>query len=174
MKITFDLDIDDILAFQNYQITHSEAFKRRIVIIRFFALMIALFILVYSYGGKFNMQFVLLIVILVLIVGWWFSFVPKIIKSRALSKNRKRLQKQKETNPALFSERSMTFTDEDFFLENEKTSLTMKWSAIDRVVRDADYAFLFCSNSEVFIIPYRKLTTENAQRVNAFINTKFD
>lgn len=156
IHLLFDLDIDDLLAFQDYYNENSTEFKRMQLIIRFLLPVICLLIFLF-FCYKDGIQTALIIGALYLPISiWWIIYMPKLVRKNSLKRNRKALEKQQKTDPS-FGYRDMFFDDDGIRIKNKGIDTSIKWSRVVRIVQKEDYFYLFLSDREAFIVPIKKI-----------------
>lgn len=174
MRISFDFDVDDIVAYRRYINDHSKAFGRTITIIKWIIPVVCvLVLLILGLAKGTGVAFIVTGIIYLLISVWWVIYIPKKVKENSLKKTRKAILKQKENNPGLFGNREMFFSDENVRVVTATADSTVKLSTIRSAVKTDDHYFLFISDIEAFIIPHRKINEEDNRSLNTFLQTRY-
>lgn len=159
MRISFNLDINDVLAFQSYYNENSAPFKKSLIFIRFLlpVFCILIFLIFFFKDGPTVSLYVFGLFYLAVSI-WWILYIPERTKKNVLKKNRKELLKQQQNDPSSFGHREMIFADEGVSLKTSTTDFFTKWMKISRVVQYEKHFFLFLSEREALIIPLSKLS----------------
>ena len=175
VRIAFDYDVDDAVAYAQYYYGQSKIFQRAIIIVKWcFPVLSALVLFILGLLGKKSFILITGIIYLLLSV-WWMWYIPGKIKKNSLKKARKKLLEQQRKNPIFFGNREMFFSKDDGIRTvSQASDTTIKLSAIINVVKADDYYFLFVSDIEALVIPIRKIGEENNRSLNAFLRTHYN
>ena len=158
LTVTFDFDIDDMMAFQENYLTNSKRFKN----MRLFAILVLPIVsvmLLLWLGIRDGMSTKLIIVAIFLLTASiiWGIIMRSSIKSRSLSKIRKNIIQNDKDNTIILGIREMRFDENGIFLKADKSESLTKWTAVLKVVKGIKYYHLYIASISAFVVPLDKI-----------------
>ena len=173
MRIAFDYEVDDAVAYAQYCYGQSKIFQRGITIVKWCFPVLSVLVLFFL-GFLVKKSLVIVTGVIYLLVSvWWIWYIPGKMRKNSLKKARKKLMEQQHQNPIFFGNREMFFSEDGIRTVTQASDSTVKLSAVINVVKTDDYYFLFVSDIEALVIPIQKIGEENNRSLNVFLNTYF-
>lgn len=167
MKISFELTMEDWMAFQENYFSQSKYVKRTKILIT--AMGSTLFIIValwefFEVNRNYYMIGIYLIFSLV-----WLVFLPKSFDKSYLKEAKKMLEEG--DNSALLGIHHIELTNEYFLVKEPGTEYKTHWSTIKKVLENEKYIFIYITSASACIIPKFKIEN-NKEKVAEFIKIK--
>jgi hypothetical protein len=167
MKISFELTIDDWMAFQKHYLSTSKQFKQtKIFVIMMVPVILLIFSLFQYFKGEFNYYTIAIYIIISL---FWFFFYPKQFDKSCLKKTKKMLEEG--NNSALLGIHNIEFNDDYFFVKEPGSEYKTNWSAINKVEENDKYIFIYITSVSACIIPKFKIG-DKKEKIVEFIKKK--
>jgi hypothetical protein len=171
MEVEYSLELEDLLAFNDYRNAHSPTFGRQQLTVRLAVpiMLAGLWVLLSGIVGGFVGPSVWIILgLLIGLVGAVFVFSYPALLRRRIRRLVQRLYMEGQ-NRGLFTRRRMTITPETVTDATEVSVTTMKWVAVERIVVDQRHAFFYTSAASAFILP--KAAFETEEEFQEFVET---
>ena len=165
MKISFDIGIEDSMAFYRHFFDTDPNVRKQWRQPYFIGP--ALFTILGLVLTTIGMWFPLIVSTVFVIV--WLLFYPRFIRSMWLKKVREQLL----SGGGLPENRMMEFTGEQ--VTNEipgKAHETLQWDLFVKSVETTDYFFLYVSNTQVVIVPKRTMSAAEVDELTQLLNNK--
>lgn len=160
MKLEYDFDLNDWMAFQENFLTNSKQFARTKRIVTWMLPFMALSILVIEYNlGKFNP---FLAGLLLFACVLWVIFYPKRFKNSTMKRAKKMLSEG--DNSGYLGKHEIEFTNDEIKSTIPQSSTTMNWDGIRQYIETDQYYFLYNLAASALIIPKFKLKITNAEK----------
>ncbi|TGL63718.1 YcxB family protein [Leptospira sarikeiensis] len=153
IRIEFDQDLQDALAFHEEYIKHSKDFKRLRIYISLLAPIIGLVSVLNRYfkEGIFDPYSVIAYGIISVLGAY---LIPKYIAFRTLRRTRRMYEEG--DNSSLLSKTILEFSDEGISATKRDSQSTIQWSGIQKFVERENYYFLYTSSVNAIVIPKAK------------------
>ncbi|MCL1943650.1 MAG: YcxB family protein [Candidatus Azobacteroides sp.] len=159
MRIVFDLDIDDMMAFQENFLTHYKQFKyiRLFVVLLLPAALLFMFLIFHAKEGGMTGKLTGFGIFFMVLSGLWIVVMWKQFLKMSLKNTRKMILKNAKNNPIVLGEREMVFDEKGISVKTSKSETWTDWSAIFKVEKNVDYYYLYVTNMNAFVVPIRKI-----------------
>ncbi|MCP4405161.1 MAG: YcxB family protein [bacterium] len=148
MTLTFDVQMADIVAFNQYHFQHSPAVQRGRK--RIMAGIIIGIVISMIYGGVYEHS--LVYVITSAILGIVLLYIASKITHYHSARSIQHIFKE-GTNKTMLGRHTLNVTDEGLTEITEYTTTHIKWEGIERIVSTPDYTFVYLSAVTAAIIP---------------------
>jgi hypothetical protein len=160
MKLVYDFDLNDWMAFQENYLDHSKQFLRTKRIVTWMFPFIWLSIIVVEYNlGKFSpIGAGIFFVASVL----WVLFYPKRYKNSALKRAKKLLSEG--DNSGYLGQHEIELTDESIKTTVPQSSSAIDWNGIKKYLETDQYYFLYNTAASALIIPKFKLKISDTEK----------
>ncbi len=161
MTVEYELNNDDLLAFNLFVCKTSPSFMRRNIYLPqvFLPFPIAVFLLIL--WSRNNLKSILIGLISSLI---WFFIVPKVEWWYTKKSILKLLNEGDNTGSV-----SLTLSPDQVRIKTDSGEAVYKWSKINKIVETEDYIYLFITNIFAIIIPKRSFSDESS--LSTFVKT---
>lgn len=160
MKVTFDLSIEDWMAFQEYYKGKKAPFYKFIMpLLIICAVVIIVLNLIYLQDKEASLMTIISFFLLLTIFYLFF------LKKKSKTQLKKVALEIKERNPDAFGPREMVFNENGIDIQATNSHKTLTWEDMDQYEEDKDYYFLFSQKGVVYIIPKRDIHTADFQSV---------
>lgn len=164
MKISFDINVEDLIAFNNHYYSTDPRVRKQIlryrIIIPVFYLLCGV---MFSYNGDYwNWTFLIGFGVAALL---WSLFWPMWGRKRWLKRVRKEILQPE--NSLWFGRRDMELDDEEVTVVTEKGTETCLWSAFIKSSEAEDYFFLFQTPRQALVIPKSKITPAEVEELRS-------
>jgi len=164
MRVVFDVDMADVIAFNKHYILESKAVKKSNVIL---LLICAVpFIISLIFGSGYS-GFVFPILFLIFGIIYVFKLRSQILLRRA----EKELSKPENINA--FGTFEMEFNDEEIKINESELNTILKWNAIKRLDETPEYFFLYISSLNAYSIPKKKISANETEELNVIFKKYF-
>jgi len=166
MEISFENNVDDIIALTRRTLETNSTYKRgRISYIYGSPLLILLIFTVYAYVGKQPAYITGGIVAAVFSFVWYWYFYRNY--------PRKAVEKMQKDKPQkdVFCRHEVTITPEGIAERTAETQSFQKWSALLEITYTPEHIFLFTTPATAHVIPLRELGSSLFQQVGDEIRT---
>lgn len=164
MKIRFETTIEDVIAFQRFHYANSPAWRRQVwtqslllpvVLVVFLALIVLSIVLATRDDPGPNLLWVVPlfafgIPFLVISIGWVF-FIRWFL-NRALGRNTRKFLAE-GSNRIMFGWREMELVDGRLFVNTELVQTNLDLRAIEKIVSNGDYTFVYIASMSAYMIP---------------------
>lgn len=171
MKLEFDFDLNDWMAFQENYLDNSKQFKRTKRIVTWMLPFVAISVIVIEYNlGTFKP---LLAALLLPACVLWVIFYPKRFKNSTMKRAKKLLSEG--DNSSYLGKHEIEITTDLIKTTVPKSSSTMSWDGITKSIETDQYYFLYTTVASALIIPKFKLNITDAEKseLDRLIKTKF-
>ena len=171
MEVEYSLDMEDLLAFNQYLNSQSPSL-RRVHLMRRLTLAIALAVLwvflCVELGGDIGPGACVILGLLLGLVNVVFFFLYPV---RFRQRTRRLVERMymEGQNLGLFTRRRMTITPETVTDATEVSVRTMKWVAVEKIAVDQRHAYFYVSAASAFILPKAAFATE--EEFQEFVET---
>jgi hypothetical protein len=165
-EVTFELQMEDVLALSIYQYRTSPFFRgrRRIVYLVCPVLLLTMaWLLVESQGRWTDAVFGLIALAAVIFV---LGSPP--IYQRLIRRNTAKVYAE-GSNRALLSMRQVRIDPAFFTQRSELMETIVRWAAVERIVVEKDYAYVFIAAYQAFILPRKAFPGD--QQFHSFVET---
>lgn len=170
MTITFDFDIDDMMAFQENFLTNSKYLKKAEIFVALLLPVMLMMLFLYYWTHKEMSPILIGIGIFFVIVAiMWVRIIKKKFIKNVLARTRKILLENEKDNSIVFGIMEMTFDEKGIFVKTPKTESLTKWIAVLKVVKDLNYYYLYFSRMTAFVIPIQKIG-DSKKELDTIIN----
>ncbi|MBK9593323.1 MAG: YcxB family protein [Crocinitomicaceae bacterium] len=160
MKLVYDFDLNDWMAFQENYLDNSKQFLRTKRIVTWMFPFIWLSIIVVEYNlGKFNSVGAGLFFIASVL---WVLFYPKRYKNSALKRAKKLLAEG--DNSGYLGKHEIELNNQEIKSTVPQSSTIMNWDGIKRYIETDQYYFLYNTAASALIIPKFKLKISDAEK----------
>jgi hypothetical protein len=170
MNIEYDVNINDIVEFNLFNLKHHPQLKKRLQILRiaYFILSVALvaigLVMISKSGNSTGILF------LVFGVGLFVYYLYQFSGSRVRKRITKAVRNQYKKIPnEEICRHNLTISDAGIHVVTDYHDSTTQWSAITEIVRTEYYIYLFLLPGKAWIIPYRALGSD--EKFNRFAET---
>ncbi|NRA38034.1 MAG: YcxB family protein [Planctomycetes bacterium] len=165
MKVSFELTMDDWIAFNTYYLYNSKEVRRTKTCVQLFAPALVLMLLMYSFVN--DEMTVIPTVLLLLYAVAWFVFYPKRFYKNAIRKTM-RIMKEGD-NSGFLGAHEISFNDEGFTCVEPESTQMYKWSAVKQTGENDDYIFLYVTAVSAVILPKEKFFSDLCDVKNILI-----
>jgi len=166
MEIKYNLTEEDYIHFNLFHIKNSKTAIRSLNIQRFIGPIIFI-ISAFVFSKIGDVPFLgLFITFLVMSILWIFLY-PKYFYSHVIRHVKKMIKEGK--NDGLLGEHKMMLTEEGIIDTTANGETKVNWSGIESYKEDNDYFYLYNSSVSAYILPKRKLDSEE---IRNFFTTK--
>ena len=152
MTVSFDLDIDDWLAFQEYfKGKRAPLYKWLPTILILLAISLVVFNVIYLFYREASLVNIISLGFLLAI------FYMLYLKKKATSHVRKMAAEIKLKHPEAFGIHEITFDGDGIKIKNEHTDVSLEWDDMNTYDENKDYFFLYSKKGVAYIIPKKKI-----------------
>lgn len=170
MKLSFDITIDDVVAFHSYHFDAALAAgrKKRISSYGFAALVLSVLGIVCYLDFKSPVYLAIYGVMAVItmavgVTGW---------SAKSSMLKRVRRQAENKENANLFGAYTMEFDDGKVRIAGGKSEETLQWAAFVRFIEAPEYFFPYLSAQQALIVPKRAMTEAEVGGLRELLNSK--
>lgn len=161
MKLVYDFDLNDWMAFQENHLDNSKQFKRIKIIMTFVLPAIWLGIITVEYLiGNFNLLGAGILFVASIL---WILFYPKRLKNSALKRAKKLLAEG--DNSGYLGKHEVELNDQEIKSAAPQSTSTINWKGITRLIETDQYYFLYNTAASALIIPKFKLKITDAEKL---------
>jgi hypothetical protein len=173
MIIEYESTPEAMVEFNLFHMAHSPSLQRQILLGRVFCSLLTIFlslgVLYLLDSDKYLTSFEYLLSIIGGIVA--FFIYPSLNRATIIRRIRKLLSEG--DNKAFFGHQTITVSPEGLFSKTQVGESKLNWTAIDKVVQNGDYIFIYNSAVSAIVIPKVAFPTDEAkQEFLDFIDTK--
>jgi hypothetical protein len=162
MKLEFNFDLNDWMAFQENYLENSKQFKRTKRIVTWMLPFVALSIIVIEYNlGRFNPLFASLLIPACVL---WVIFYPKRFKNSTMKRAKKLLSEG--DNSSYLGKHEIELTNDLIKTAVPKSSSTISWDGITKYIETDQYYFLYSTTASALIIPKFKLNLSSSEKAD--------
>ena len=167
MKITYQLETEDYIHFNLFQIHHSEKLSKRLAIQRI--IVVVLFALLALLAYFFLNYFTLIVVGLLLLISiFWYLYFPTFSKNQVIRATERTVARGDLSG--LFDEIELEINAEGVREKVQSNEHLAQWTTIQSVNFTTEAIYFFISQTNAIIIPKRTLTQEKNKELKALIN----
>lgn len=167
MKISFELTIDDWMAFQKHYLSTSKQFKKtKILLVMILPIILLIFLFFEYFKGEFNYYTTTVYIIISL---FWVFFYLKRFDELSLKKTKKMIEEG--NNSALLGTHNIEFSDGYFSVKEPGSEYKTNWSAINKIEENEKYIFIYITSVSACIIPKFKIGNKK-EKIAEFIKKK--
>ena len=164
MKIEYELEMEDWLAFQNHYYIKSKRYRKALIIrILLIPYIAAIYLFVRSLNGNLFMEEYIFWGVVCLV---WIIFSPKYLKYRIKKYFRKLLNEG--DNSSILTNHELTFSDTGISEVSRDSQSTTSWNAIKKLEENDKYFFLYNSAITAIVIPKHKINADLDELRNLF------
>lgn len=167
LNISYELTIDDWMAFQQHYLSTSKQFNQTK---QFVAWIIPAIFLISSLYEIFlgNSNYYSIAVFMGISIVWLLLY-PKIFEKRVLTTIKKILEEG--DNSSILGVHNLVFNEDSLIVNEPNSEQIIKWSAIKRVEETEDYIFVYLNSISACIIPKFKIE-DNKNQVKNLLKLK--
>jgi len=171
MEVEYSLELEDLLAFNQYRNAHSPTFRRQQFTSRVGVLVALLGVWVLLFGMVGTIlaprTWIACGLFIALVAAVFFFSFPALVRRRTRRLvGRMYMEGQ---NRGLFARRRLTITPETITDATEISVTTMKWVAVEKIAVDQRHVFFYVTATSAFILPKAALATE--EEFEEFVET---
>ncbi len=167
MEVEYSLELEDLLAFNQYHHAHSPAVRRQQFTPRVAVLIALAAVWVLSCAIVDPSAWIILGFFLGLVGAIsYFSYPARVRRRSRRLVERMYMEGQ---NRGLFTRRRMTITPETITDATEISVTTIKWVAVEKIVVDQRHAYFYDSAASAFILPKAAFAAE--EEFQEFVET---
>ncbi|TAJ09758.1 YcxB family protein [Marinilabiliaceae bacterium JC017] len=156
MKIEFEFDANDWMAFHMHYINSSKQFKRsKLLTTLIFPLVLLALIVFNLVKGDYDLSSIAVLAVLAIL---WVIFMPGRFTKKTIHKARKIIMEA--DNSAVMGIHKIEFTTTGIVHVQPQAEHTINWDGIKKVEETADYFFLYITSVSAIIIPKQKIGTD--------------
>ncbi len=150
MQISYETQLDDLVAFNDYHARHSPSIRR---MLRYFVGAVCILTalsLVFVYrqdGGLHGISVLVTAVPVLIIVALTLLFFPHALRSIV------RRQLSEGTNQSILGPRTLVVSDQALVEQSAAGELQTRWGSVERVVSNDRYLFIYLSSVSAHVVP---------------------
>jgi hypothetical protein len=164
VKLSFDIDIDDVMAFHNYYYETNPAVDKQITRAWLGGSVMYIIIGLWLAGNDDSWNWTSVYSFGTIAILWFF-FWPMLNKKRWLKRMRKEITKPVNSN--WFGKVCTEFDDEKVYTIFNNGESTVQWSVFKKTVETPGYFFIFQSENQAKIIPKRGLLEAEIEQLKS-------
>jgi preprotein translocase subunit YajC len=167
MKINFNFDMDDWMAFQEDVIRNSKKLKSvRIKTVLLMFLIVGVFAY-FDYKDTGFDWFLISYIALFVLIGsfFWFNFYRSLLK-----RTRKFLQEN--DNAGIFGNVEVIFDDKYILMKQAGAEYMANWVNIHKIVQNKNYFFIYLNSVSACVIPKLKIQEQNLRDISRVLSSK--
>lgn len=153
MKISFDFEMDDWMAFQAHYLKTNTYFKV-VSWMMTLILPVALFSSIIFQEMKELTRTVMIGFVLVM-SGLWVVFLPRFMMNQVMKRTRKMIENG--DNSGFIGPQEVEFSEEGIIHTAPASQTTYQWKGIVKFQENEDYFFLYVTAVSAIIIPKKKI-----------------
>jgi hypothetical protein len=182
MRIRFETTIDDVVAFNRYHLAHSPAWRRQVwkQMLTVPAILACLFLFAWYNNERvgdmppdqvptlywsLGIAFVVLSVIWAGFIRWYLSW--------SVARNTRRFLAE-GANRVSFGWREMELANNRLIVETELTHMSLDLRAVEKIVGDDQYTFVYTGASQAYYIPMNLYPEEEYRQFVAELREAWD
>ena len=169
MKLTFDIGIDDMMAYQAHHYDTSLGIKRLLKRRRLMLVVVVVCIALLLAMGLNELRWIGLSVYAALVVVILF-FDRKGYRNQWLKQVRAQIDVPE--NAGNYRQRTMVFEDDKVTVDTDVASSTLRWEAFTAAEQTTDYFFMSLSAQQAYVIPKRVMTGAQVEELTQLLNNK--
>ncbi len=155
MKITIEITLEDLVAFNNFHLEHSPSTKRNKILRYVLTFFIIINFVINMIKGDIFMAIVFLLLAAFVMFLW-----PKIFKF-FVDRQIKAMYKEGK-NQGTIGCHDMTIGDDEIVQENDSGSYMTKWNYVEKILKTERFILVYNSAVSAYIIPRRSFVDSNA------------
>jgi hypothetical protein len=160
MKLVFDFDMNDWMAFQKVHLENSKQFNRMKMFVTWMFPGVWIFIMFLELSnGSFKPA---VAVVMFVVSVLWVIFYPKRFKNSTLKRAKKILSEG--DNSGIIGEHQLELTDQSIKSDLPQSSSTINWDGIKKFIETDQYYFLYNTAASAIIIPKFKLKLNETEK----------
>ena len=171
MELTFDIGIDDMMAYQAHHYDTSPAIQRLLKRRRLMLVVVVVCIALLLAMGLNELRWIGLSVYAVLVAVILF-FDRNGDSYRKQWLKQVRAQVDVPENAGNYRPRTMVFEDDKVIVTTDVANSTLLWGAFTAAEQTPDYIFLSLSAQQAYIIPKRVMTQAQVGELTQLLNNK--
>lgn len=164
MSFTYELTVDDLIAFSRYHYANSKTVKRQLLIGRLLLVVIVMTV-GYLFDDALPYHFALVIAALLSVI--FLLLTPK--KQYEALERAARNQYAEGANRGVLGRKTLSLTDAGFVIQGETDRHEQAFAAVERVVRTDSHTFLYIGAANAHVIPHRDVEPVNLDAMHAAI-----
>ncbi len=159
MIIKFQRTLEDLIAFNLFHYEHSPYFRRNMLIVRILLSLLVIFLpfavvfLVFGKTRYFTNPAAPIAAVIACLIGGIFFFIRYPAYRRADMVNQIRKSFREGDNEGFLGEQKFDFSPQGILYTGQISESKIKWSAINKVVQNEKYIFLYTSSINAITIP---------------------
>ncbi len=169
MELTFDIGIDDMMAYQAHHYDTSPGIKRLLKRRRLMVVVVVVCIALLLAMGLNELRWIGLSVYAALVVVILF-FDRKGYRNQWLKQVRAQIDVPE--NAGNYRQRTMVFEDDKVTVDTDVASSTLRWEAFTAAEQTTDYFFMSLSAQQAYVIPKRVMTGAQVEELTQLLNNK--
>ena len=171
MKLTFDIGIDDMMAYQAHHYDTSPGIKRLLKRRRLMLVVVVVCIALLLAMGLNELRWIGLSVYAVLVaVILFFDRNGDSYRNQWLKQVRAQIDVPE--NAGNYRQRTMVFEDDKVTVDTDVASSTLRWEAFTAAEQTTDYFFMSLSAQQAYVIPKRVMTGAQVEELTQLLNNK--
>jgi len=169
MDIDCDINIEDMVEFNVYILSHQPPYKKQLkstrIVLIICAVLFALLGIIMVLLGNIPTLIAMFAAALFLIIYYWFQFSHNGIRSRI----RKTVIKQYSQTPnEEICRHRLSISKEGLHESTDFANTFTDWSAFDSIIQTDNYLYFFLRPGKGYLVPKRAFTDDTA--FNLFVN----
>jgi hypothetical protein len=174
MIVEYERTLEDLVEFNLFHIAHSPSLQRQILLWRIFFALLTTFLslgVIYLFDSDKNLTSFAYIISIIGGIVIFFMY-PSLNRTNIIRRTRKLLSEG--DNRAIIGHQTITVLPEGLFCKTSAGESRLNWIAIDKIVQNDDYIFLYTGAVNAIIIPKEAFPTDEAeQKFLDFIDAKY-
>ena len=167
MTVTFDLTIQDVVAFNIYHLHHSPALRRQIFLTR---IVVAVLVAVLSIAWVYlldndALQSPITYVLSLIGAMVMYMIYPRLATSSVKKRTVKLLQEGKNT--AMLGQQQVILTNDALVCRSGAGDFSLRWPTVEKLAITEDHAFIYYGAISAIIVPKR--ASDQASTYTQFI-----
>ncbi|HAV76674.1 MAG TPA: hypothetical protein DCX53_04890 [Anaerolineae bacterium] len=162
MNIEFERTVDDLIEFNLFHMANSSSIKRQLFTVQLLVGVLVLILLFVIFYLQYHYLSTSLIVISILCGVLAFAVFPIVNRKSTISRIKKMLTEG--DNKAMLGHQAISLSPEGILGKNRSSESKINWSAIDKVVQNEKFFFLYISSVNAIVIPKSCFQSQKVQQ----------
>ena len=168
MKINYNFEINDWMAFQEFHLSESKQFKKtKLITTLTVPIVYGLFILNDAMKGELD---IIPTSIFTVISILWMIYYPKRLTIRTLKKVKKILEDP--ANSKIFGIHTIELSEQGLKITKPESENFINWSGLIRIAETKNYYFIYNTTISAIVIPKVKIE-ENLSEFDSYLKKYF-
>lgn len=168
MKINYNFEINDWMAFQEFHLSESKQFKKtKLITTLTVPIVYGLFILNDAMKGELD---IIPTSIFTVISILWMIYYPKRLTIRTLKKVKKILEDP--ANSKIFGIHTIKLSEQGLKITKPESENFINWSGLIRIAETKNYYFIYNTTISAIVIPKVKIE-ENLSEFDSYLKKYF-